>query len=366
MKKYVFFFIGTEAELIKVFPVIIECKKRNIAYKLIASGQNDIVHSQILASIDCGGVDLELSKESDIKKSAVGLATWFAKTKRIAVKSIKAAFPEADFKNSIIIVHGDTVSTMMGAMVGKKLGMTVGHVEAGLRSHNIFNPFPEELDRMFTSRRARLHFAPGEEPAKNLVKAKGEVINTEYNTILDSLSFSYQIPLKSAIKDYIDEDYFVFVMHRQENLMNDKFVRQVVERVAALAETRKCIIILHEITRVEFEKLGLLEDLKKNPQIILQPRVDYFDFMKLLHNAKFVITDGGSNQEELHYMGKPCLIMRKTTERNEGIGQNAMMFGGDLENIGRFAADFEKRAILPTEVKVSPSSMICDIIENRL
>lgn len=366
MNREIFFFIGTEAELIKVFPVILECKKQNLPYRLIASGQNDIIHSQILQTIDCGGVSLELSQEKDITKSAVGLATWFIKTKKNAAKKIRDAFPQVDYKRSLMIVHGDTVSTMMGAMVGKKLGMTVGHVEAGLRSHNIFNPFPEELDRMFTSRRARIHFAPGKVPSDNLKNAKGKVVDTQYNTILDSLNYSYQVPLKSEIKNYINDDYFVFVMHRQENLMNDRFVKEVVNHILQIAENKKCIIILHEITRVEFEKIGILENLGENPHVVLQPRVDYFDFMKLLYHAEFVITDGGSNQEELHYMGKPCLIMRKTTERNEGIGQNAVMFGGDLNKITEFAEGYKNMQIEPTKVEISPSEIICDSIENFL
>ena len=334
--KPIYFFIGTEAELIKIFPVIMECQKRDALCHIIASGQNDLRKSRILEYIDLNGEILELSHERDIVKSAMGLLNWFLYTKKRAAKLITNMFGEDNLKGAYLIVHGDTVSTMMGAMVGKKLGMQICHVEAGLRSHNLLNPFPEEIDRLITSKMARLHFAPGDIASKNLKKVKGKVVNTYQNTLLDSLIFSRQIPVKSDIAEILEKDYFVFVMHRQENLVSQPFVCEVVKEITEVAKKYKCVIILHEITKNAFIKFGLMNDLKLNNDIILQPRVDYFDFMKLLQNASFVITDGGSNQEELFYMNKPCLIMRKTTERYEGIGKNARLFNGKASDIRTF------------------------------
>lgn len=359
MNKNIYFFIGTEAELIKVFPVMIECQNNGMTCNLIASGQNDIMKSRIMEYIHLNGKTVELSLESDIKKSAIGLLSWFCKTKKRAISLISELFDVGQLKNQILIVHGDTVSTMMGAMIGKKLEMRICHVEAGLRSHNLFNPFPEEIDRLITSKKAQVHFAPGTEATKNLEKAKGKVINTKYNTILDSLYFSRNIPIATEkVAQVMHEDYFVFVMHRQENLMNKEFVVNVVERVEKLAEKRKCIIILHKITENVFNELGILQRLKENTNVVLLPRVDYFDFMKLLNGSKYVITDGGSNQEELHYMGKPCLIMRKTTERNEGIGQNARLFNGNVDDIIEFANEYANYEIAAINQDNSPSKCI--------
>lgn len=337
-----FFFIGTEAELIKVFPVINECMRRECICHVIASGQNDLSQSRIMREIKINGAFLELSKESEIQKSAKGLMRWFFKTYRGATKQIKKVFTKDELKQAPMIVHGDTVSTLMGAYIGKKLGCIVCHVEAGLRSHNLFNPFPEEIDRLLTSRIARVHFAPGAEPVKNLNKAKGKVFNTEYNTILDSLRYSQSMPvLTERISEIQKQEYFVFVMHRQENLANRDFVRQVLGRIKQFSLRRKCVFILHKITEVTLEEMGLMEEFKQNDHFILLPRVDYFDFMKLLNNAEYVITDGGSNQEELHYMGRPCLIMRKTTERQEGIGQNAILYGGNVATMDAFEERYQ-------------------------
>lgn len=367
MNKSIFFFIGTDAEFIKLFPVIDECIQNKVSIKIIASGQNDITKSRILSAIHYGPLDLELSQEDSIKKNSMGLFTWYAKTKRKAVRKIKDAFPDTDFSNSIMVVHGDTVSTVMGASVGKKLGMTVCHVEAGLRSHNFLNPFPEEIDRMLTSRKCRLHFAPGIEQCKNLSKAKGKVFNTKFNTILDSLKFSMKIEEQNPIIAKLKQkEYFVFVIHRQENLMNKKFVMESVEEVLEIAKHMKCVIILHIPTKVTFDNLGILSRLEENDNILLVPRMDYFDFMKLLDYSQFVITDGGSNQEELHYMGKPCLIMRKTTERNEGIGQNAVMYQGDVKNISRFYESYKDKKLSPTVAENSPSNMIYQELVRQL
>lgn len=358
-----FFFIGTEAELIKVFPIIIECQNRGNICHIIASGQNDLKKSRIMDYINLNGKYIELSDESSIRKSAIGLLGWFIKTRHNAISIIEKNFEYSMLANQTLVVHGDTVSTMLGAMIGRKLNMKVCHVEAGLRSHNLFNPFPEEIDRLITSKMTDIHFAPGEEAANNLKKEKGRVVNTIYNTILDSLIVSEELPIITRdLENIIKQDYFVFVMHRQENLMNKDFVRQVIQKIELLANEKECVFILHEITKNTLQEMGILDELKKNTNIVLLPRVDYFDFMKLLKSSKFVITDGGSNQEELHYMGKPCLIMRKTTERQEGIGTNALLYGGNLDAIKKFASNYRQYERNSLIGEYSPSEIICNNI----
>lgn len=362
-KRQLYFFIGTEAELIKVFPVIIKCQEKGKICHIIASGQNDLKKSRILDFVKLNGKFVELSSEESIKKSAAGLLAWFIRTKKNARRIILQSFMPEVLTGMPMIVHGDTVSTLMGAMLGRKLRMKVCHVEAGLRSHNLFSPFPEEIDRLLTSRLADIHFAPGMEPCSNLKRAKGQVVNTEYNTILDSLTISKEMPvLTEGLDTILHTDYFVFVMHRQENLLNREFVKQVVRHINKVAEKRKCVLILHKITENALMQMGLFEKLKNNPDFILLPRVDYFDFMKLLSNARFVITDGGSNQEELHYMGKPCLIMRKTTERSEGLESNAVLYQGRVEMIERFAKEYENYVSESLVGAYSPSEIICENI----
>lgn len=363
MKKEIFFFIGTEAELIKVFPVIMKCQDRGCTCNIIASGQNDLKKNRILEYIHLNGKYIELSQESDIKKNAMGLFSWFVNTKRKVKKVLGKHFSIADMYGRVLVVHGDTVSTFMGALVGKQLHMIVCHVEAGLRSHHLLNPFPEEIDRLLTSRIARVHFAPGQEAVVNLSKVKGKIINTQYNTIIDSLAVSREMPvITKSLESVLEQNYFVFVMHRQENLMNKEFVSQTMQYVREIAKKLKCVLILHKITENVLSEMGLLRELRNNSDFVLFHRVDYFDFMKMLENAEYVITDGGSNQEELHYMGKPCLIMRKTTERREGIGKNARMFGGEAEEILEFADEYLDLRSVPVSVERSPAEVIAEAL----
>lgn len=151
-------------------------------------------------------------------------------------------------------------------------------------------------------------------------------------------------------------------MHRQENLMDKKFFKDVLCRVKDNSKKMKCVIILHKITELALKEMGMYDELKADSNFVLLPRVDYFDFMKLLQASEYVITDGGSNQEELHYMGKPCLIMRKTTERNEGIGENAILFGGDVSWVSRFAESYKDYERKDVEYEVSPSEIISEYL----
>lgn len=367
-QRKLFFFIGTEAELIKLFPVMLCLTQKGVHYTIIASGQNDLKTSSVLQALNGGRVDLELSEEKNIKKSAAGLLSWYIKTWNHARTQLVQAFGMETLRGGIMVVHGDTVSTMMGAYLGRKLGMQVVHVEAGLRSHNWFSPFPEEIDRVLTSHKATLHFAPGAQAVENLRKAraKGRIVDTEYNTIIDSLAYSRSVPCKNeAVQALCDgESYFVFVMHRQENLANKKLVEVMVARVRAQAQTVRCVMILHKPTEVTLAQMGILEKLQADPRFTLLPRVEYFDFMKLLDGASFVITDGGSNQEELAYMGKPCLIMRDRTERTDGLGKNARLCGGNLQLVDDFVREYDRYCRPMVTPVYSPAACIANTLSS--
>ena len=151
-------------------------------------------------------------------------------------------------------------------------------------------------------------------------------------------------------------------MHRQENLANRKFVVEIVNEINKMATDMMCVVLLHEITKNTFEKLGLMELLSRNNNIIFQSRVNYFDFMKVLEKSQYVITDGGSNQEELYYMGKPCLILRENTERFEGLESNAEMYNGNVSHLSEFARYFQYKIGNKKMEEESPSEIIVEKI----
>lgn len=359
MKKHILFFIGTTAEYIKVFPLIENVKQRNIPYKIISSGQNEILDTDIAKETQLK-IDLQLSQEKDIVKNVFGLFSWWLITLPKAVKQIKSTFTDVDLKNSVMVVHGDTISTTLGAITANLLGIKSAHIEAGLRSKHLFAPFPEEIDRLVTSKLATYHFAPGEKPFNEL-SSKRIKINTEQNTLIDALNYSKNIPCKSnAVKDILNDDYCIFICHRQENLMQHKLVKQIVSSAIKTSETRKVVFVMHKITENALKSLDLYDKLKSTPNIFLINRVDYFDFMKLLASSQFVITDGGSNQEELYYLGKPTLIIRKFTEREEGLNKNIILSKGDIDTLPHFIKNYHQFETDEISASKSPSQIVSD------
>lgn len=359
--KNIYFFIGTTAELIKMMPVMRVCWRRGIPFQLVASGQNDIRYSELLALIGKKEPDLVLF-EGEIRKSAVSLLLWFFRTFLWSVGRLRRHMRQLP-GSSVVVVHGDTVSTVMGALLAKVLRTDVAHVEAGLRSFNYLHPFPEEIDRVITSRLADIHFCPNDWSLRNLGHLGGEKIDTGDNTLRDALAIAQssggaqENPLQA-----LEGPYFVFVLHRQENLFNERLVRSLVEKAIRQSQKTPCVFILHHLTEVALVRLGLLDRLKAEPRIRLVKRMPYMDFMKVLGGAEYVVTDGGSNQEECYYLGKPCLILRNVTERTEGIGENAVLSKLDETTIDRFLENPAAYARVPTPVLVSAS----EVIVNRL
>ncbi|WCM92450.1 UDP-N-acetylglucosamine 2-epimerase [Acidovorax sp. NCPPB 2350] len=357
--KNIYFFIGTTAELIKMMPVMRACWQRGVSFKIIASGQNDIRSSELLALTGKSSPDIVLF-HGEIKKSAASLLFWFCRTLLRSVWSFRKFLKQSSGSN-VIVVHGDTVSTVMGALLGKIHRMDVAHVEAGLRSFNYMHPFPEEIDRVITSRLTDIHFCPNEWAVKNIIKIKGEKVNTSDNTLRDALAIAKSNEL-SLIRegDSASRPYFVFVLHRQENLFNDRLVHSMVSKAIKQARKVRCVFLLHHLTEVALTRLGLLQVLKNEPNVTLIRRLPYMQFMQLLDGADYVVTDGGSNQEECYYLGKPCLILRNVTERTEGLGHNAVLSKLEEDVIDEFLRNPYAYARSPSSVASRPSDIIVD------
>lgn len=351
------FWIGTEAELIKVFPIMLEMEKRKLSFNIISTGQNDILKSKLL-NLFSTKLDIQLLSSGPKKKSSLGLLIWFIQTFFISLGKVERS------KDKVLFIHGDTVSTLMGAVVGWLKGFKIAHVEAGLRSFNFWKPFPEEIDRVISSKFVDFHFCPNDEAVVNLKDTTGKKINTRYNTLFDSLN-TFKKQTKNQDRAH-ERDYFVFVLHRQENLFDDSFVKSVIELVLEKCHTIHCKFILHEPTKNKLAQLGLLSSVEQNKNISTYPRMPYFDFMEILVDAKFLVSDGGSNQEESFYLGLPCLIMRTETERSEGLNANVILERKNIANIRSFFDDYSqyKKEIILSEAY--PSAIIVDYIGGLL
>ncbi len=363
MKKNKFiFFCGTVAEFIKLFPVIREMELNGIDYVLVFTGQNNIESSDLYPFITPKEI-LKLS-EKQPHQSPVGLLIWFIKTFFIGFFKLASFVRKNREHGFVVLVHGDTISSVLGAYLSKLLGLVVVHIEAGLRSFNLLRPFPEEISRVLVSKVADISFCPNEWAANNLKNSKKmKIFVTVQNTLLDSMNFSLSNKVEHEIFSRLPERFFIFVVHRQENIYNKALVELLVKKILEISNTLKCVFILHRPTLHVLKKLNLIDEILSNPNIIPTERLPYMVFVHLLNKSEFIITDGGSNQEESYYLGKPCLILRKETERIEGIGENAVLSKLDYLEIEKFISSYEKFKRDRLRTDVLPSKIIFKILD---
>ncbi len=244
-------------------------------------------------------------------------------------------------KPSIVVVYGDTNSTLAGALAAKKLDIKLVHVEAGLRSFNM--AMPEEVNRILTDRIADLLFCPTQRAVSNLMNEGFENFNAKIelcgDIMSDSVSFYSQLSAsRSRIIDKLKLDQKTFVLatiHRQENTDNPEILRSIIDGLNDISEETLVVLPMHPRTKVQLEKYNItFKGLAIDP-------IGYFDMLQLLKNCLLVITDSGGLQKEAYLSEKPCLIAREETEWLELVSEGyASIVGSDsekmLEEFNRF------------------------------
>ena len=356
-----YFFIGTEAELMKMFKVISLARREGFVCKVISNGQNIIKESPFLSLAE-SEIDIDLSEYASANKNSSGYLKWFLKTEQIGARVLKRELKEHKENNCLLVVHGDTLSTLMGARIAKKIGMNYVHVESGLRSFKWFSPFPEEIDRFFSSLHSRINFCPKDNYAEYAAKRfKGKAVSTRYNTGIETLYYALEENEKNNVKSPMECSYFVLALHRQENLLSKQFMQNAVKEVLELSKKIKCLFIYHVQTYDALCKFGLWEQFENNPNITIVKRLPYCEFINAIYHSEFVIADGCGNQQEFYYMGKPYLIMRtKVEEDSEGLGWNAKYFGNNFKGILNFYDEYHDFVKEPIKPEVLPSVIIID------
>ena len=347
--------VGTKAQLIKIAPVMASLQDKEIDYNFIFTGQHQETIGELRKNFGVKEPDTVLYHGKDI----TGIIQMFFWMLRILFKTVfrkHQIFPKQG-KEDIVLVHGDTFSTLLGALMGKVSGKKVGHVESGLRSFNLFHPFPEEITRILTFHLSDFYFCPGEWAKQNLKKYKGSKINTEYNTLLDSLELAKKRVEQSTVE--VPEEPFALVsLHRFENIFNRKTFQLIINYLLEISEQVHLLFILHPPTEKKLKNFGFYSTLEAAQNISLRPRYDYFNFIKLLINSEFLITDGGSNQEEAYYLGKPTLLFRRATERQEGLGSNVVISNYEKEKITDFVVNYNQYKAEPILIVKSPTEII--------
>lgn len=321
MKKVMLVF-GTRPEAIKMCPLVNELKSRkNIETVVCVTGQHRQMLDIVLEAFSVvPDYDLSVMKEKQ---------TLFDITTNI-LNRIKEVLEKE--KPDVVLVHGDTSTTFVTALACFYLQIPVGHVEAGLRTYNIYSPYPEEFNRQAVGIVAKYNFAPTELSKNNLLK-EGKSEDTIYvtgNTAIDAL--------KTTIKpDYVHEQLewaadsrlIMITAHRRENLgepMQHMF--RAIKRIIDEHPDIKAIYPIHMNPVVRETANKILGDCDRIR--IIEP-LDVLDFHNFLNHSYLILTDSGGIQEEAPSLGKPVLVMRDTTERPEGIKAGTLKLVGTNE-----------------------------------
>ena len=358
--KKIYVVIGTRAQIIKMAPVMARMQKAGIDYEFIYTAQHRETIDGVLKDFGVKSPDRELSSLNEAN-TMMRFFGWSGMMFSYVFRP-KRVFPQ----RGLILTHGDTATCAWAAFVGKLAGCTVSHVESGLRSYNIFSPFPEELMRLVTFQFSDVYFCPNKWALKNVSRYKGEKVNLGMNPLYDSVIAALKSPVTL---ERFKQPYVVVSIHRYENIFKNRFEKTIIPLLEMVADGGFTLVfVLHPTTREVLKKNGgvLYRRLERNDHILLRERYTLFHWIKLVNRAAFVITDGGSNQEELSYLGKPTLLFRDVTERIEGLGENVIISKFDRDIVRDFIMNYKNYKRPRVRSTKMPSDVIVAYLKNYL
>ena len=320
--KTVMLVFGTRPEAIKMCPLVNELKSReSIKTVVCVTGQHRQMLDMVLDAFNVKpDYDLSIMKEKQ---------TLFDITSNILL-SIKSVLEEV--KPDVVLVHGDTSTTFVTALACFYMQIPVGHVEAGLRTYNIYSPYPEEFNRQAVSIISKYNFAPTELSKNNLIK-EGKEESSIYvtgNTVIDALKTTVRVDYTHPELEWAKGSRLIVITaHRRENLgepMHNMF--RAIRRIIDENPDIKAIYPIHMNPVVRNAAEAELGDCDRIH--IIEP-LDVLDFHNFLAHCYLILTDSGGVQEEAPSLGKPVLVMRDTTERPEGIEAGTLKLVGTEE-----------------------------------
>ena len=305
---------GTRPEAIKMAPVVLELQRHpgKIESIVAVTAQHREMLDQVLQLFHIRpDYDLNIMSPSQ---------TLFDITSR-ALLGLKEAIGDA--KPDIVLVHGDTTTTFVGALAAFYHQVPVAHVEAGLRTGNKYSPYPEEMNRKLTGALTDLHFPPTSTSRQNLLNegVAGQNIFVTGNTVIDALlstvSDEYVFPPQLAALNQTTGRLILVTTHRRENLGEP--MRQVYQALRAIVQEFPDVRAIFPVHRNPQVQQVVRQELGDAPRVHLIDPLDYQPFANLMNQAHIILTDSGGIQEEAPSLGKPVLVLRDTTERPEAI-----------------------------------------------
>lgn len=322
MKKILLVF-GTRPEAIKMAPLVKALQKdsEHFETKICVTAQHRQMLDQVLEVFD-------IVPEYDLNIMAPNQDLYDI-TSRVLV-GLRDVLD--DFAPDIVLVHGDTTTSMAASLAAFYRQIPVGHVEAGLRTYNMLSPWPEEMNRQVTDRMCTYYFAPTEKSRQNLLRENVDAtkIHVTGNTVIDALLMAVDIiekkpHVKTAIEDELrdkgyamgNRPYILVTGHRRENF-GEGFLN-ICKAIRQIAEEHPEMDIVYPVHLNPNVQNPVYELLSGTPNIYLVKPLDYLPFVYAMQHSTLLLTDSGGVQEEAPSLGKPVLVMRETTERPEAV-----------------------------------------------
>ncbi len=323
---------GTRPEAIKMAPLVLELQKHpdTIEPLVTVTAQHREMLDQVLETFKITpDFDLNIMKERQ---------TLTDITMR-AMQGLDTIMKEA--KPDIVLVHGDTSTTFAASLAAFYNHVAIGHVEAGLRTHNKYSPYPEEMNRQLTGVMADIHFSPTEKSAQNLLdeNKKAETIYITGNTAIDALQTTVRETYAHPILEKVGTDRMILLTaHRRENLGQP--MRNMFRAIKRLIEEHDDIQVVYPVHMNPAVREVADEVLGRDSRIHLIEPLEVLDFHNFAARSFFILTDSGGIQEEAPSLGKPVIVLRDTTERPEGIAAGTLKLAGtDEETIYTLAKE---------------------------
>lgn len=348
-KKNILFVFGTRPEVIKLAPVILNLKKYPDKYRVIVCNteQQKELSNQTLAYFGL---------KADVNLDCMRPNQTLAEVQSRILTSLDKVFQ--DNQVDATIVQGDTMTVLCGALSSFYRKIPVFHVEAGLRSYDIFEPFPEEVMRQMTSRVAQMHFAPTEKNKQALLKEdiSEDKIFVTGNTVIDALFCLSEDTLNQAKSFYseqnidVNDKLVLITAHRREN--HGERIDRILDAIEHLVNEyadHTFVIPVHPNPNVKDKIYSRLE---KYENVHLLKPLDYPYLVYLMKNAKLILTDSGGIQEEAPSFGCPTLVMRYETERQEGVDAGvSVLVGADYDKIVSYSSEILSKTREETRLK---------------
>lgn len=320
---------GTRPEAIKMAPLVKELEKRKEIESIVAvTAQHREMLDQVLETFD-------IKPDYDLNIMKQGQTLGDVTTR--ALQGLEGVIK--DCNPDIVLVHGDTTTTFAGALAAFYNRVSIGHVEAGLRTYDKYSPWPEEMNRQMVDCMTDMYFAPTDLSKENLLKQNIDAnkIYVTGNTAIDAMSTTVESDYKHEVIDWVgDSRMILLTAHRRENLGEP--MRHIFKAIKRLVDEFEDIKVVYPIHKNPLVREIANEILKGNDRVKLIEPLEVFDFHNFQNKSYIIMSDSGGIQEEAPSLGKPVLVLRDTTERPEGIAAGTLkLVGTDEETIYREA-----------------------------